>query len=170
MKNQKGSTKTQSHLRVHCEHMLLVSLHVRLSFWYGWYFAHGLQKDLWCRPKLWPFYTSNLVPLCEGVFLHLNSLSCGEVIFSVVSKNWDQWKLSPHKKVQFHTVLHKADFFLMWASPKHVIKSTCCFKSEETIMVLDNLRRPKQVQLSRLKCKLIAVKFNGHQILRKCLP
>lgn len=34
-------------------------------------------------------------------------------------------------------------------------------------MVLGSFSRLKQVQLSRLKCKLIAVEINGHQILMK---
>lgn len=52
-------------------------------------------------------------------------------------------------------------------NPKHVIKSLCSYNSEETIMVLDSFSRLKHVQLSRLKCKLIAVKINGRRILMK---
>lgn len=55
----------------------------------------------------------------------------------------------------------------MSASPKYVIKSSHSYNSEETTMDLDSLSRVKQVQLSRLKCKLIAVKFNGLKILMK---
>lgn len=88
------------------------------------------------------------------------------MIFSVVSKNSDQWKLPPHKNVQFQYFI-KTTFILMSASPKYVIKSSRFYNSEETIMDLDSLSRPKQVGLSRLKCKLIAVKFNGHKMLMK---
>lgn len=55
----------------------------------------------------------------------------------------------------------------MSASPKYVIKSSHSYNSEETTMDLDSLSRVKQVQLSRLKCKPIAVKFNGLKILMK---
>lgn len=115
-----GNAKPQCNLRVHCDHTLLVSVHVMFHLCCIWSVAYRLQKDFKCKAECWAFNTLKIVPLNEGVFLHSYILSCAEIICPGFPKIvWDQCQFSPCKDEQLQHFIKKT-FVSTWASPKHM--------------------------------------------------